>query len=98
MHMLKEGTPLSDVPDIGGKLMQWHTHENLCFTAEARVAGITDAQGNCPPLLFKPVPTPMIHVWIESHPCGPFAALEGIGGGTIAAGEERLCDHAHGES
>jgi hypothetical protein len=38
----------------------------------------------------------MIHVWIKEHPCGPFAALEGIAGGTIAAGETRLCDHAHG--
>ena len=38
----------------------------------------------------------MIHVWIRKHPCGPFAALEGIGGGTIAAGETRLCDTAHG--
>ena len=23
----------------------------------------------------------MIHVWIEPHPCGPFAALEGVGRG-----------------
>ena len=38
----------------------------------------------------------MIHVWITEHPCGPFAALEGIAGGTIADGETRLCDHAHG--
>ena len=40
----------------------------------------------------------MIHVWIEPHPCGPFAALEGVAGGTIPEGEERLCDHAHGAS
>jgi hypothetical protein len=38
----------------------------------------------------------MIHVWIVPHRCGPFAALEGVGGGQIKAGEERLCDHAHG--
>ncbi len=30
----------------------------------------------------------MIHVWITPHPCGPFAALEGVGAGQIAAGEE----------
>jgi len=46
--------------------------------------------------LVKVVNSPMIHVWIQPHPCGPFAALEGIGGGTIADGETRLCDHAHG--
>jgi hypothetical protein len=98
MYMLKRGTPLSDVPNIGGKLMQWHTHENLCYNAQGKVSGITDAAGNCPAGLIKPVPTPMIHVWIEPHRCGPFAALEGIGGGTIAEGEEILCDHAHGTS
>jgi hypothetical protein len=38
----------------------------------------------------------MVHVWITPHPCGPFAALEGIGGGQIKAGETRLCDTAHG--
>lgn len=95
MYMLKRGTPLEDAPNIGGKLMQWHTHENLCFK-NGRVAGITDAAGNCPPGLTKPEPTVMIHVWIRPHPCGPFAALEGIGAGRIADGEERLCDQAHG--
>ena len=25
---------LNDVPDIGGALMQWHIHDNLCFTAD----------------------------------------------------------------
>jgi hypothetical protein len=38
----------------------------------------------------------MIHVWITSNKCGPFAALEGIGGGTVPEGEEVLCDTAHG--
>lgn len=96
MYMVDEGTPLADVPDYGGALMQWHIHDNLCYNAEGQVRGLTDAEGNCAPGLFKPVPTPMIHVWIEPHPCGPFAALEGIGGGTIEEGEEVLCDHAHG--
>lgn len=45
---------------------------------------------------MKPTPTPMVHVWITKNPCGPFAALEGIGGGTIAPGQTRLCDHLHG--
>ena len=38
----------------------------------------------------------MIHVWITPHECGPFAALEGVGGGQVTEGEERSCDHAHG--
>jgi hypothetical protein len=96
MYMLQQGTPLEEVPNIGGPLMQWHIHDNLCFTAAGRVAGLTDGDGNCAPGLDRPVPTPMIHVWIEPHRCGPFAALEGVGGGTIAEGETVLCDHVHG--
>jgi hypothetical protein len=76
--------------------MQWHTHENLCYNAQGHVAGLTNAAGECPAGLFKPVPTPMIHGWIEPHKCGPFAALEGIGGGRIPDGETKLCDHVHG--
>jgi hypothetical protein len=98
MFMAQKGLPLDQVPNVGGKLMQWHTHENLCYNAQGKVAGITDAAGNCPAGLVKPVPTPMIHVWIEAHKCGPFAALEGIGGGRIPDGESVLCDHVHGSA
>jgi hypothetical protein len=96
MYMLKPGTPLADVPNIGGKLMQWHTHQNLCYNAAGKLAGLTKADGTCADGLYLPPPTPMIHVWIRKHPCGPFAALEGIGGGTILPGETKLCDSAHG--
>lgn len=95
MFMMNPGDTLADVPDVGGKLTQWHIHDNLCF-AGPRVAGLTNADGECASGLVKGAETPMIHVWIEPHPCGPFAALEGIAGGTIAEGETRLCDHAHG--
>jgi hypothetical protein len=95
MFMMNAGDSLADVPEVGGKLTQWHVHDNLCF-AGPRVAGLTDADGNCARGLVKGAETPMIHVWIEPHPCGPFAALEGIAGGSIAEGETRLCDHAHG--
>lgn len=98
MYMLEEGLPLEEVPDFGGALMQWHTHQNLCYTADGVLGGLTNGDGECPEGLFLPEPTPMIHVWIEPHPCGPFAALEGIGGGTIEEGEEVLCDEAHGSS
>lgn len=96
MYMVKQGTPLSEVPNIGGPLMQWHTHGNLCYRPDGKLGGLTNAEGKCAPGLILPVPTPMIHVWIRKHPCGPFAALEGIGGGTIAEGETKLCDTAHG--
>jgi hypothetical protein len=96
MYMANPGTKLDEVPNVGGKLTQWHIHNNLCFTANARVAGIRDAGEPCPPGQNGGVDSPMIHVWIEPHPCGPFAALEGIGAGQILPGETRLCDTAHG--
>ena len=96
MFMLETGQTMADVPDIGGKLTQWHIHNNLCFTTSGRVGGLTTAEGTCNAPLVKGPDTPMIHVWIRPHPCGPFAALEGIGGGQIAEGETRLCDHVHG--
>ena len=96
MFMLETGQTLADVPDVGGKLTQWHIHNNLCFTVSGVVAGLTAPDGSCSAPLVKGPDTPMIHVWIRPHPCGPFAALEGIGGGQIADGETRLCDTAHG--
>lgn len=99
MYMLPDNVPLQDAPDIGGALMQWHNHDNLCYTDDPdapRVGGLTDANGECLPPLVKHTPVPMIHVWIRPHPCGPFASLEGVGAGQIAPGETRLCDAAHG--
>lgn len=98
MFMLERGTSLDDVPELGGALTQWHIHDDLCFSPgeNPRVAGLTEVGESCEPPLQKFEPTPMIHVWIEAHPCGPFAALEGIAAGQVAEGEEHLCDHAHG--
>jgi hypothetical protein len=96
MYMLAPNQTLDDVPDVGGKLTQWHIHNNLCFTVSGRVAGLTNAEGGCNPPLVKGNEAPMIHVWITKHPCGPFASLEGVGAGQIKDGETRLCDTAHG--
>lgn len=99
MFMLREGDTLDSVPDVGGPLMQWHVHDDLCFTEDPsapRVAGVTSVGGSCPPPLKKLTPVPMIHVWITPHACGPFAALEGVGAGQVKSGETHLCDHAHG--
>jgi hypothetical protein len=96
MYMLERGTPLEDAPNLGGNLMQWHIHNNLCYTPSGQVVGITNGDGECPPGLILPEPTPMVHVWLEPQACGPFSALEGIGGGQINEGEEVLCNEAHG--
>lgn len=99
MFMLATGTRLDDAPDLGGALTQWHVHEDLCLSADPvapRVVGLTSIDGECRPPTRKMEPVPMIHVWITKHPCGPFAALEGIGAGQVADGEVPACDHAHG--
>ncbi|MGI8755141.1 MAG: hypothetical protein ACR2MB_04635 [Acidimicrobiales bacterium] len=99
MYMLKPGSNLNSVPDIGGKLTQWHIHDNLCFTNDKvapHVAGLTDGGGNCRAPLVKLQPVPMIHVWIVPQTCGPFSALEGVGAGQVKPGETANCDHAHG--
>ena len=99
MFMTREGVSLSEVPDVGGPLTQWHVHDDLCFSddpAAPRVVGVTTVGGSCRPPHVKFAPTPMIHVWIEPHPCGPFAALEGVAAGQVAQGETHLCTEIHG--
>jgi hypothetical protein len=102
MFMLPDGYTLDTVPDIGGALTQWHIHDNLCFApdpadaAKLRVVGLTGADGTCRFGTKSENPNPMIHVWITPHPCGPFAALEGVAAGQVKPGETHACDSAHG--
>jgi hypothetical protein len=96
MYMGTPGMTLAQVPDIGGPLTQWHIHNNLCFNGEGRIAGLVQPDGSCPRPLIKGPETPMIHVWIIPHSCGPFAALEGNGGGQVAPEQAVACDHVHG--
>ena len=99
MYMLPSMMPLTEVPDWGGQLMQWHIHDNLCFTDDPvapLVAGLTNPDGTCNPPLVKLAQSPMIHVWITPNECGPFAALEGLGAGSPPEGEETFCNTAHG--
>ena len=51
MYMLPQGETLETVPELGGKLTQWHIHDNLCFTpGEApKVRGVTGVGQGCPP-------------------------------------------------
>ena len=99
MYVLPDTFTLDSVPDIGGSLIQWHIHDDLCFTTgyEPVVAGITSVGGECGAGLQKFQPSPMIHVWIQENACGPFAALEGVGAGQTKDGA-RACDHGHGSS
>ena len=103
MYMAAEGTPINDetLVNYAGRLMQWHVHNNLCWLRinnVPKVVGVTNAAGVC---LFGALQingSPMVHVWIAPHICGPFAALEGIGAGSASVSDSErvdLCNKTH---
>ncbi|MFP5317741.1 MAG: hypothetical protein ACLGI2_05535 [Acidimicrobiia bacterium] len=88
MYILEMGKTMDDVPEVAGELTVWHDHQNLCWDdAGVRLAGLL-VNGRCLPRgTFRPTP-PMLHVWVQDHPCGPFAGIDGHGQG---------CAHRHGD-
>jgi hypothetical protein len=102
MYMGKLDDTLETFPGIGGELIQSHIHNNLCFAGETNAWTVADVAGpeeECRPGTQRlgDNQVPMIHVWLTGHPCGPFAALEGVGGGQIAEGETVNCNHQHAD-
>jgi hypothetical protein len=98
MYMLPFGSRFTDAPNVGGALTQWHVHEDLCLTdnpTQKSLAGFVAVNGKCQPGTEKAGAMPMLHVWVQPNPCGPFAALEGPGAGQVPTGENRLCDTLH---
>jgi hypothetical protein len=95
MYMLPFDSHFSNVPDVGGGLTQWHVHADLCLTNDPNqkfVVGFAALNGPCPAGTTKAGNQPMLHVWRVPNPCGPFAALEGVGAGQVPTGQTRLCD------
>ena len=78
MYLLPFGATMADAPDVAGELTPWHDPQNLCWDG-ARVVGTTNATGTCARGEFRPT-QPMLHVWVDEHPCGPFAGIEGSHG------------------
>lgn len=98
MYILPKQYTFDNPPPINSPLVQFHYHDNLCFTAATatlgpQVRGLTNAAGECPAGLTKFNPNIQVHVWIRPNDCGPFAALLGVGAGQIAAGATRSCVH-----
>jgi hypothetical protein len=108
MFIAKTGVTVDDpsLTDFAGGLIQWHSHDNLCWRNNAQgvpvIAGLTDGTGNCPPGSVRAGGNnAMVHVWITPHLCGPFAALEGAGAGRSNVSDaERvdLCNAGHEDS
>lgn len=100
MYILPKEYTLDKTPPIDSPLVQFHYHDNLCFTpatptAGPQVRGLTNAAGECAAPLTKFSPNIQVHVWIRKNNCGPFAALLGVGAGQIKSGVERSCVHDH---
>ncbi len=105
MYIAAPGTAINDatLADYAGGLMQWHRHTNLCWRdvgGVPRVSGVTLADGSC--IIGSPGDpvrtSPMVHVWISPHQCGPFAAVEGVAAGTAGVPESQrvdLCNASH---
>jgi len=86
MYILAPGSTMDDVPNVAGELSVWHDHQNLCWDPSGtRLAGVL-VNGQCRPAGVLRATSPMLHVWIEDTPCGPFTGIEGHGGG---------CEHSH---
>ena len=97
MFMADKGTPIYDktLVEYAGGLMQWHVHTNLCWltvNGAMRVVGVTDANGGCRFGFVETDGSPMVHVWITPHKCGPFAALEGVAAGVANASDAERVD------
>jgi hypothetical protein len=83
MYILSLGKTMADVPYIAGSLTTWHDHDNLCFSG-TQLVDIAD-NGVCEQGSLVNTP-PMLHVWVEANPCGPFAAIDEHGD---------VCDATH---
>jgi hypothetical protein len=97
IFMLPPGSNVKQLPDVGGPLAPWDTHDNLCAItggATPHVAGFADAKGICPRGQVKLKPVPTTHVWIVAHPCGPFA-LNTEGAGKVGPVKRLVCPLGH---
>jgi hypothetical protein len=104
MYIANPGTLITDATlnNYAGGLMQWHVHTNLCWGSDSqgnpKVVGVTNAAGVCLIGVHQSGGAPMVHVWLASHPCGPFAAVEGVAAGVADVSDSErvdLCNRQH---
>lgn len=64
-------------PDFNGVVTEWHLHPNACVSPiSMTLSGLLTPYGNCPPLSFAIITTPMLHVWRPDMPNGAFGELD----------------------
>ncbi len=94
MFVLSQGQGIEDVPDLGGSLLPWYVHSDLCFTvtqSQFALAGIVGEDEPCPAGALT-MPMPMVHVWVAPQVCGPFAPSNGLGAPPAEADQVSPCD------
>lgn len=98
MYILPKGYRFTNAPDIGGALVQLHSHFNECYSAlpVPKFKAVARPDGSCPAGLTKLLTNLMVHVWVRPNPCGPFATIGGFASGAVAPGQSPLCDRRHG--
>ncbi len=98
MYIFPKRYRFANAPDVGGALVQFHSHFNECYSGfpAPRFITVTRSDGTCPPGLEDRLTNLMVHVWVRPNPCGPFAPIGGFASGAIAPGETQLCDRVHG--
>jgi hypothetical protein len=63
--------------DFNGAATGWHLHPNACVSPlSMTLSGLLTPYGNCPPLSFTIITTPMLHVWRPDMPNGQFGELD----------------------
>ena len=63
--------------DFNGTVTEWHLHPNACVSpVSMTLSGLLTPYGNCPPLSFTIITTPMLHVWRPDMPNGQFGELD----------------------
>ncbi len=86
MYTLEPGKTMANVPDIAGELTIWHVHPTICFSNTQIWHFVSFASNNsCPSGSTPRAVPPMMHVWSDDPPCGPFIGAEGHGTTSCAA-------------
>ncbi|HEY8812368.1 MAG TPA: hypothetical protein VIO86_07750 [Candidatus Dormibacteraeota bacterium] len=63
--------------DFNGAATGWHIHPNACVSpVSMTLSGLLTPYGNCPPLSFAIITTPMLHVWRPDMPNGAYGELD----------------------
>ncbi len=98
MYMLGPEWLGKPLPKIGGELIPWHAHLDVCIsiTEEDGVNAIMSAGDSEDCTIGSRIDAhPMMHVWVVPHPCGPFADSSHIDSTNRLKGKV-ACDKSHG--